>query len=45
MMNDEESANFALLSHEVNRGGHGKEDALTQLKPYIDTESKLVSLS
>ena len=39
-----EQSNLALLSYEINKDGKGKEDALMQLKPYVDTESKLVSI-
>ena len=38
-----EEANLTLLSYEINKDGKGKEDAMMQLKPYVDTESKLVS--
>ena len=38
-----EQSNMALLSYEINKDGKGKEDAMMQLKPYVDTESKLVS--
>ena len=39
-----EQSNMALLSYEINKDGKGKEDAMMQLKPYVDTESKLVSI-
>ena len=38
-----EQSNLTLLSYEINKDGKGKEDAMMQLKPYVDTESKLVS--
>ena len=39
-----EQSNLTLLSYEINKDGKGKEDAMMQLKPYVDTESKLVSI-
>ena len=38
-----EQSNLTLLSYEINKDGKGKKDAMMQLKPYVDTESKLVS--
>jgi hypothetical protein len=35
-----EADHLARLSYEINKG---REDALMALKPYIDTESKIVS--
>ena len=41
-MNRDEFNNSILLSYEINKDGQGREDTIHQLKPYIDTESKLV---
>jgi hypothetical protein len=38
-----EADHLACLSYEINKDGKGREDALMALKPYIDTESKIVS--
>ncbi len=43
-MNSDEFSNYTLLSYDINKDGQGREDAIFQLKPYIDTESKLVKL-
>jgi hypothetical protein len=43
-MNSDEFSNYTLLSYDINKDGQGREDAIFQLKPYIDTESKLVNM-
>jgi hypothetical protein len=44
-MEDHEEAVTTLLSHDINKGGRGKEDAVMELQSYMDNESKIVSIN